>query len=273
MPFVRRSGRDAFLIIDEVEYPIYNWIFSASQLYIPYRTAASGLYPVRTSGVMSQTVTIIGVANSTNIPDFSDIYNTISFYIGWNREDSLIRDAILFHGMLVQYQVNFNYSSTTSPSFTWVATFIAINPPEFGTKQFAFEDKTLCARQPCVNLITTTDTDLYSGFVKNVVSASINYDYLRPEYRVASSAGYPYAISAVKDVTVEMMIQSDFDYWLSKTADPLQSPYTYRFHYGSGISDYYETPQMKVTDILNLTASAQTGQISSANIRLAITGG
>lgn len=268
--YTPRSGRDGFFIADDIEYPIYSWSINEFNERHPYYTAFSGGFPIRDSGVFpNSTVTIEGANNNRLIPLlFQSITGNLPFYIGWTDVPDAERDAIFVVGSLLDYRINIDYSNNGTPGMSWTAVFqIVYQPTKVTLSNINLLDSVQCYREPCLNYIFTTDLSLHAGLVKHVLAASIHFRWIKEGAITAASSRYPIMGRGIQDITMEYVVQGDFDYWFSKL--PLRSDkHTYTHSFGTGPFDDYIVPNMKVSAIRDLVCDVRTGKISSATIML-----
>lgn len=264
--YTPRSGRDGFFIAEGIEYPIYSWSINEFNERRPYYTAFSGGFPIRDSGVFpNSTVTIEGAS----IPLlFESITGDLPFYIGWTDVPDAERDAIFVVGSLLDYRINIDYSNNGTPGMSWTAVFQIVHQPTKVTlSNINLLDSVQCYREPCLNYIFTTDLSLHAGLVKHVVTASIHYRWIKEGTITAASSRYPIMGRGIQDITMEYVVQGDFDYWFSKL--PLRSDkHTYTYSFSTNPFDDYLVPNMKVSAIRDLVCDVRTGKISSATIML-----
>lgn len=255
------------MIYGQDEVPVYSSIFSVNQKKPEHRTSSSALYPRRTSGTLSEVIIIRGVEN---IPSFYTAAHTvggaIDFKLGWNDFLNGNRKIIPITAMLENFVIDFNYFSSPQPSYLWTATFIGV----VNDKVIVIEpliphlDTPVCANKLCDKTIVTTDTTLHGGFVFHVKRASISNKIIRNLYMTASSNNHYVPTKGVRDRTIEMEVQGDFDYWIDAARGDSRFSYSYFF---SAVGQF-TAANMKVTNVNNFVINIQTGEILSALVHL-----
>lgn len=262
---VPTSGKTGFLIFGTEEIPIYSWAFSSARARDTYRTVSSQNYPRRTAGIVTEQIVIQGV--HTSIP-FS-LSQPAGFLLGWNDLSVPTRRTLPCNGMISEIKIDFNYFSSTIPSFMWTTSLMGIvNTKLLGTAPFVpQEDYPVCAHQLCNKTITTSDSSLNSGLVKHVRNASIITTVERQPYVVAGGNNRYKNITGVFDRILELTLEGDFDYWNNRLVNT-DNDYDYKFFFGPLITDYILAARMKILDIGNFMVNVLTGQLVRMTVRL-----
>lgn len=282
MPTLPNSGATGFAVWNgptSIHFPIYGWAHSLQNNRQEYRTAISKGGPVGTNGTVDSAFTIKGAGY--NIPElFEDIISQQPAFttIGWY--DFKVNKKRLFPILLMltnEFRVDFNYSQTPQPGFTWQASFThqydweALEEenlsPMFTGIQY---DHPQCFIKPCTLHITTSDYSYFpSGIIQHVRNASIVQTFERPRYR--TSLGLCNA-KAVTDIRASLVIDGDFNYWIDQCG-LFNSKFEYHLLYGSGPAEYFTLQETKVDSVDNLNVNVQTGELISATVNLSIANG
>ena len=262
------SGKSGLMIYGVDEIPIYSFVYSGHQERPTHRTSQSENYPRRTSGNFTEQIIISGVENVPSFYTSAFVVGTsITFKLGWNDLGADDRKIIPITAMLTEFRIDLNYFSSPQPSFLWTATFIgAVNDKEIIIVPITPHlDIPFCPFPLCDRVITTTDSQLNSGFVYHVKRASIINIIERIPYMTSSSNGHYISSTGLKDRIVELEIQGDFDYWINNLTAS-NTKYNYSFFFSP--SNAFNAINMRIIDVTNFVVNIQTGEILSALVRL-----
>lgn len=263
------SGKGGYLKYGIDEVPIYSYSFSAKRNRSRYRVSDSVGYPVGDGGLIEETIIIQGVQH---FPTF--LYDLLSqtassFILGWLNLSSGTKKEITIYANLNSLQFDFNYSIGPIPSFMWTVNLNGIlNDKEISSSVITqYGDVLNCQESECDKNITTTDTNIHGGYIYHVKSASLLYTIERQNYAVSDSSNHFIDSTGVFDRTLNLNIEGDFDYWMRSLVDDAIA-YDYKLFYGPSISDYIESPYMRINDINNLNVNIATGEMISATVIL-----
>ncbi len=269
MTMMPLSGKDGYLIYDSVEIPIYSWICSCTNQRNKYITVDSLNSPVRTTGSLISTIALRGVQF---VPSFySALDDPIIFHFGWNDFASGDRKNVPVYAMATQFILEYSYTVGRSPTFSWTANFVVCNDDTlFQTAALTVNDVMVCANSMCSNNITTSDTNLHSGFVWHVKKATLVRSFDREIRYTSSSNNHPSPVGSSQDTLVTLNIEGDFDYWMSQV-QVFDDPYNYGFYYSPSL--YWAVNSLKAESITDIVVNVETSEIISASVLLGVARG
>lgn len=254
-----------------IDIPIYSWAISTNQRRTNYRTSGSSGYPVRRAGIIEEILVIRGVDYPVqyNVGIEAQVKNT--YQLGWIDWNLGHRKIVEFDSILNRYEIFINYSKAI-PIFEWSATFNGVDNQKLFTGIAippGTDNNILCRSNFCERTITTTDPSLNSGFVKHVRQLNLVAELESKKYVTSASNNRQVDSFGVPDVTASMVVEGDFDYWLSHIS-MFDDAYDYKIYWGTGLSDYYSLPSMKVLAVRDINVNVRTGEMISATVELGV---
>jgi hypothetical protein len=277
-----KSGKSGYLIGvpsagGTVVIPIYSWNFGQSSIRPTYRTSRSSMFPVRTKGVVDETLTIRGVNPLQN--DWLNtliIGDAVNFQVGWH--DLSVtpkkRRYVNFRGCLTEIRDDFIYSQTNQPGYSWQVSFYGTTlSKELLLADFLpFEgDSVVCFNKSCEMYIQTSDSEI-NYIIKHVQSASLVQTLVRQQYKTSRSNMRNVEQRGVRDYTASLVVEGDFDYWITASSFNALG-HTYSFHYGPTLGEAVTPPKpMVVESITNLNVDVRTGELIRATVNLGVAG-
>ena len=277
------SGKTGFLywtFADPFCIPIYSWNFSQTNFRPTYITSRTNNNPIRSPGVIEGRLTITG-ASATGI-DLNQFFGelllnpTNEFIAGWHDIFNSVDRYYKVVGMLSELLVNYNYTQSSEPGFTWSATFTNTKVTTLTSDASIFltiDEPVICFMPPCTFPIRTSDLSHNAGIIKHVRSATLTEIYNLPNYRTSRQS--PVITQSVIDRIVSLVIDGNFDYWfdmMQTDEGSALNPRDYEFYYGPGITDFFPLERGVLNSIDNLQVDVRTGALISATINLGVAG-
>lgn len=260
------SGKNGFLIWNSEEIPIYQWRLSEFTNYTELWHAASANLPDRNVGTMISTLTLMGVDFIPPFYNSVDIINKLYFSFGWIDLIAGVRRIIDIASLVLEYVLNFTYSTTPQPTYTWTLTLMLCSPlnTEIIEEPLSINDRMVCQEGMCSRIITSSDITLPGGLVNHVVNATVTSLIKPPLLYLSNTDGHPAETLGIYDTFIDFRLQGDFDYWLSQVDS--NSKHGYSIFYD--LVNFFVYPSMKVLNIDNIVTNLQTAEIVSADVRL-----
>lgn len=265
--FLRWSTSSTYIPI-----PIYSWTFSSRNIRPTYRTSRSLNLPVRTGGILEEILVVRGV-HYEPVGFFTSLFTASfqSFEIGWYNLGTGKKVWIpIVSAALQEFRVEFIYTQTNQPTFVWTAVFTGIGVSKTFTEAIANPDDftIVCPElKGCQRTITSTDSSM--PLLQHIRNATVLWSFIRPKYRTSRSNHRFADQKDVFDLTANLTVEGNFDYWLSLSQlDVLffTPARTYSFYASSTVS--FGNLKMRITSIDNINVNIETGEIVSANVNL-----
>ena len=240
--------------------PIYSWDFTATKQLTQYRTSASFNFPVGFDGVKRETIIIKGADFFPSFLNVAFEQNVIEFRLGFSGKSIHCFAALDF------FQLDWNYGVVNGPVFMWTASFTGVVEDKEFANDVAFlsDDEPYCFPTTCDLLIVRNGIE-----VQHVAQASIKVSQQRPYFVTSISNNHPKAELGPLNTDAALIVEGDFDNWLTFLNNPLKHLYTFsiKSQYPAQ-PDLYSIANMKVNNISNLISNVQTGALVSAAISL-----